>query len=236
MAEFLAQVVVWLEAFVLAVGYPGIFLVMFIENLFPPVPTDPFLPLAGLAAAQGYMSPWLLWVAAFMGATVGALVLYGIGRWAEAAVIRRLIQRYGRYVLISEATLDRALALFNRNGMMMVFFGRYVPVLRSAVSLAAGMSRLPIPLFAAVTLVNAAINTGFWLLVGYMLGENWGVIMPALGKPDTLIPLLIVAALGIAIIVLVVRVVARAFNKQVEKFTSVPPTTDAHTHDAKPMV
>ena len=199
MLDFLQQIALLIEHIIQAFGYPGITAVMYIENLFPPIPTDPLLPFAGMLAGQGVFNPFLVWGAAVLGAATGSLTLYAIGAYLGEPAVRALVRRYGRYLTVHEADLDRVLALFRRYGGAAVFFGRSVPVLRSAVSLTAGASRMKLPVFLFFTSSSSALVTGFWTFAGYILGENWTLIWDFL-KPYE--PYLVVAAVIAGVIAL----------------------------------
>jgi membrane protein DedA with SNARE-associated domain len=177
MAELINKIAMLVEGLILAVGYPGIFLVMILENIFPPMPSDPLIPFAGILVARDELSFIGVWIAAILGAIAGSLLLYAVGKWANEWAVRGIVRKYGRYLTISETELDRALDLFNRYGAPMVFFGRVIPVLRSVVSLAAGMSGMPLPKFLVFTTLSSAMVSGAWIAVGYVLGENWVVLL-----------------------------------------------------------
>ena len=173
MSEILQQLVLFFEELVLTIGYPGIFLVMFAENLIPPIPTDPLLPLAGLLVAEGEMEFLLVWFAAVAGAMSGSLVLYSIGAWADDKVVRRLIDRWGKYIGVDEAGLDRAFALFDRYGAPILIVGRSIPLIRVAVTLVAGMSRMALHKYLFYASLQSFAATAVYIGAGYLVGENW---------------------------------------------------------------
>jgi len=173
MSEILQQLVAFFEGLVLSIGYPGIFLVMFAENLIPPIPTDPLLPLAGLLVAEGEMEFLIVWFTAVAGAMSGSLVLYSIGAWADDRVVRRLIDRWGGFIGVDEAGLDRAFALFDRYGAPILLVGRSIPLIRVAVTLVAGMSRMSIPKYLFYASIQSFGTTGIYIGAGYLVGENW---------------------------------------------------------------
>lgn len=173
MAEILDEIAVFTQQLIETIGYPGIFLVMLLENIFPPIPSDPLLPLAGILVARGEMTFVGVWMTAIFGAVVGSLMLYFVGIWADEKVIRTIIQRYGRWIGVSEIELDRALSMFNRYGPPVVFFGRLFPVMRIGISIVAGMSRMALPKFIVFTTMSSAFATWFYIYAGYLLGENW---------------------------------------------------------------
>lgn len=200
MSDLVNQIALFIEDLIAAIGYPGIFGIMFLENVFPPIPTDPLMPFAGILASQGRLNVWGVWFAAIAGAITGSLVLYGVGARLGEPAVRALIRRYGRYVQITEEQLDRALALFSRYGGGFVFLGRGLPVLRSAVSLTAGMSRMGLPKFIFYSGTMSALVTGFWTYAGYTLGENWQTILDGLNRYQSVLIVLggvLLAAVGV---------------------------------------
>ncbi|RMG77715.1 MAG: DedA family protein [Chloroflexi bacterium] len=194
MADLINRIAEWIEAIVLAIGYPGVFLVMLIENVFPPVPTDPLLPFVGILVADGKMNYFLAWLMAVSGALVGSLMLYAVGAWANEPIVRGVIRRYGQYIGVQETALDRVLAGFNKYGAGMIFFGRAIPVLRSAISITAGVSRMNLPKFLFFSGLNSLLVTGFWLTVGVALGENWRVVLDWIERFE--LPIIIILVIG----------------------------------------
>lgn len=202
MADILQQIVQFLEAAIHAVGYPGIFLVMFAENIFTPIPTEPFLPLAGMLAADERMTFLGVWLAAGLGAVTGSLVIYLVGRYAGEPAVRQLLRRFGRYLGISERELDRGIALFNRYGAPLVFFGRLIPVVRPTISIVSGITRLPLPVFLLFTALSSSLVNAFWVAVGYFLGENWEAVLGTFDQlQPILLPVIVVAALAAVIVI-----------------------------------
>src|SRR5688572_23275867 len=134
MTELMETVRIWIEQIILTLGYPGIALVMLIENLFPPIPSEVVMPFAGFLAQQGKLNLAGAIIAGTIGSVAGAVVLYYIGRWADEPVIRRFLRRWGRYVTITEEDLNQVLRVFHKYGQPIVFFGRLIPIIRSLIS------------------------------------------------------------------------------------------------------
>ena len=109
MTHLMETVRIWIEQIILALGYPGIAIVMLTENLFPPIPSEVVMPFAGFLAAQGRLSLPGAIIAGTLGSVAGAVVLYYIGRWADEPVVRAFLRRWGRFITVSEEDLDRAL-------------------------------------------------------------------------------------------------------------------------------
>ena len=161
-----------------AVGYIGVALWVAIESVVIPIPSELVLPFAGFLVGTGAAvepltgQPWSYWLVVLtgtLGATIGALVAYAIGAWGG----RPVIQRWGRYVGITGADLDRAEAFFARHGEAASFFGRMVPVIRSLVSFAAGVARMPLGRFIVFSFLGSLPFTALLVFAGVQLGANW---------------------------------------------------------------
>ena len=173
MTEVIEALRIWIEGIVLWLGYAGIALIMFLETVFPPIPSEMVMPFAGIVSAEGKLDFSLVVVAATVGSLAGALLLYFLGAAVEPERLRRWIGRYGRYAMIQEADFDRSQRFFEKRGDLVIFFGRLIMLVRSLISLPAGVVRMHIPKFLFYTALGAGMwNTGL-AAVGYLLGENW---------------------------------------------------------------
>lgn len=196
----LNQIATWVALFIeniiLTLGYPGIALVMLIENLFPPIPSELVMPFAGFLAAQGKMDFTLVLVSGTIGAVLGAIALYYIGVWADEAIIRRFVRRWGKWLTISETELNIALTFFMRRGEAVVFFGRLIPLIRSLISIPAGMRRMNFARFLLFTSIGTSLWNLALTLAGSILGANWKSVLNFLGTYQNVT----VVALGLAIV------------------------------------
>ncbi len=192
MADIMAQVQTWIEAIIQSIGYGGITLVMFAENLFPPIPSELVMPFAGFIVAKGEMNVVAVLIAGTLGAVLGALALYYIGMWADEVIVRRFVRRYGRFFMISEHDLDRTLAFFNNHGQKMVFFGRLIPIVRSLISVPAGMNRMPLGRFLAWTMLGSLIWNIFLTYAGIVLGANWENVLGIVDRYEKIVAGLII--------------------------------------------
>ncbi|MET9804014.1 DedA family protein [Streptomyces sp. NPDC006368] len=160
----------WINSLMDALGAPGAGIAIALENLFPPLPSEVILPLAGFASATGRMNliAVLLWTTA--GSVIGALALYGVG----AALGRdRTVAIAAKLPLVKVADIERTEAWFARHGTKAVFFGRMIPIFRSLISVPAGIERMPLPVFLALTTLGSALWNTVFVLAGYTLGDNW---------------------------------------------------------------
>ncbi len=151
-------------------GAPGAGIAIALENLFPPLPSEVILPLAGFAASTGQMSliAVLLWTTA--GSVVGALALYGVGALLGRD---RTVAIAAKLPLVKVSDIERTEAWFLRHGTKAVLFGRMIPIFRSLISVPAGVERMPLPVFLGLTTLGSAIWNTVFVLAGYALGENW---------------------------------------------------------------
>jgi membrane protein DedA with SNARE-associated domain len=169
----LGDIVAWVQNVIAALGYPGIAGLIALEGVFPLVPSELILPLAGSLAARGQLALPLLLLAAVLGSLASATLLYSIARWGGEPLIGRLLDRWGRWILMSRDDLDHTRAWFNRRGHIMVLFGRFTPGLRTLISVPAGLTRMPYPKFVLYTALGSGVWTGGLLGAGWLLGENW---------------------------------------------------------------
>lgn len=156
-----------------ALGIPGVFLLMVMESMVFPVPSEAVLPPAGWLAFEGRMSFLAAFIAATAGTLVGSLLSYAMGLYG----VRPLLERWGKYILVQPKHLDMTHAFFEKRGAAMaIFLSRFVPVVRHLISIPAGSARMPlVPFMVATTLGGAAWNF-ILLYAGFKLGENWHTV------------------------------------------------------------
>lgn len=156
-----------------AAGPWGVAFLMFVENLFPPIPSELIMPLAGFEAAAGRLSLWAIVAAGTVGSLAGALLWYALGRVFGRDRMLALIDRYGFWLTISRDEAERALAWFDRWGKAAVFFGRLVPGIRTLISIPAGVAGMPFAAFLAVTACGSFLWVLLLSLAGYLLEANY---------------------------------------------------------------
>jgi membrane protein DedA with SNARE-associated domain len=163
----------WAIGLMEAMGEPGAALAIALENLFPPLPSELILPLAGFAASRGDLNLIAAIVWTTIGSVAGALLLYGLGALFGRD---RLIAAVERLPLVKVEDVEKAEAWFARHGTKTVFFGRMVPLFRSAISVPAGVERMPLHTFLLLTTLGSLIWNTLFVLAGYLLGENWMLV------------------------------------------------------------
>ncbi|MGW6446327.1 DedA family protein [Lentzea sp. NPDC055074] len=183
----------WITRLMEALGSPGAGLLVALENVFPPVPSEVILPLAGFTAGQGKISLIAAIVWTTIGSTVGALVLYGLGAWLGLERLRKLADKIP-FVTVSD--VDKSDAWFDKHGSKAVFIGRMVPVVRSLISIPAGVSGMPIVKFTLYTAAGSLVWNSALILAGYALGDNYELVDRYLGWLSTAV--LAVLAISVA--------------------------------------
>jgi membrane protein DedA with SNARE-associated domain len=181
----------WVTDAVRSGGLWALLFVMLAENLFPPIPSEAVLPLAGYLVYRGDLGYLPVVIVATAGSTLGAVILYLLGRYGG----RPLLLRYGRVLRMSEADLDRADGWFDRHGGKIVFFGRMVPLARSIVSVPAGTSQMSIGRFLMLTLIGSLLWNLLLVSLGYLFGEQWERIAEVVSRFSTPIAILVAIAL-----------------------------------------
>lgn len=168
----------WTTSIMEAFGYPGIVLIILIENLFPPIPSEIVLPFAGFMTTQGSLTLFGVLVASTVGSVLGAIALYGVGLWFGRDRIYAIVRRYGRWLTIGEQDVQRTEDWFARYGIWTVFFCRMVPVMRSLISIPAGLVRMNMGVFILYTAIGSAI----WNLVLAGIGATLGAAWPTVSR------------------------------------------------------
>jgi membrane protein DedA with SNARE-associated domain len=176
-----------------SLGYLGIVLLMILENLFPPLPSELILPAAGFAAAQGKLNLIGVVLCGALGSVLGTLPLYFIGRVVNEERLVRWADRYGRWLTVSGDDVHKADDWFDRHGPRAVLFGRMVPGIRSLLSLPAGMSEMSLPRFLMYSAIGSALWATLLCGAGYLLGDHYDVVQNYVGPIGTgLVVLLVV--------------------------------------------
>lgn len=178
-------------------GGPGAGLAVALENLFPPIPSEIILPLAGFTASQGSftLASALFWTT--LGSVVGALMMYGIG---AAFGRRRMYAVWARVPLVKTEDLQRTEAWFLRHGAKAVFLGRMVPIFRSLISVPAGIERMRLPQFLLLTLAGSLIWNTTFVLAGYLLGEQWHRVEDYVGVVQNVVIVVVVLAVSFFVV------------------------------------
>lgn len=185
------QIIDWVISVMESVGGPGIALAIFLENVFPPIPSEVVLPLAGFTAAGGRYTvvEAVLW--ATLGSVTGALLLYAIGAVVGMDRLRAIARRMP---LVDVADVDKADAWFSKHGRKAVFFGRLIPGIRSLISIPAGVDRMPLTGFLAMTTAGSLLWNTALVYAGYALGNRYHLVERYIDPVSKVVYVLIIVA------------------------------------------
>ena len=161
----------WVVATIDSGGYLGVFGLMVAENVFPPIPSEVIMPLAGFLAGSGRMSLVLTMIVGTLGSVIGTLMWYYVGLWFGEERLKRFAARHGRWLTLSPGDIDAAHQWFVQHGAVAVFFGRMIPAIRTLISVPAGLARMPMWRFLTYTVAGSALWTGVLTFAGLALHE-----------------------------------------------------------------
>lgn len=207
----------WVIGLMETLGGPGAGMIIAIENLFPPIPSELILPLAGFTASQGNMNIFaaVLWTTA--GSLLGALALYWLGHALGRERMRRIA---AKMPLVKLSDVDRTEAWFGKHGVKAVFFGRMIPLFRSFISLPAGVEKMPLPTFVLFTSLGSLIWNTVFVVAGYLLGQNWYLVEQYAG----ILSKVVLAVVALAIAYFVISRVLQARRERDEADEADAPT------------
>lgn len=167
--------------------YLGVMLMMAIESACIPLPSEVTMPFAGFLASKGELNLWWVSVAGAAGCVLGSWVAYAVGAWGG----RPLVERYGKYLLLSKHDLDLADRWFVRHGELTIFVGRLLPVVRTFIAFPAGVSRMPLWRFTVYTFLGSLPYCWFLAWIGLRLGQHWDTLGKYFHRFDTAIGVVI---------------------------------------------
>lgn len=166
----------WVMEIIYSAGYAGIVMLMFAENVFPPIPSEVIMPLAGFLAADGKLAFLGIIIAGTVGSVLGSLPLFYAGRAFGEERLKQLADRHGRWMTVSAGEIERANQWFDKYGVWALLVGRLIPGIRSLISIPAGLSRMNISLFLFYTTLGMAVWTTILASLGYLLRANFGKV------------------------------------------------------------
>ena len=192
----------WIVAGISLGGYFGVFVLMALESMIAPVPSEAVMPFAGYLVMQGNFNFWLALLASSFGSIVGSLISYYIGSYGG----RPLVLKFGKYFLLDEEHLAWTEKWFKKQGSKTILISRFIPVVRHLISIPAGIAKMAVNKFIIFTLIGATIWNGILLYAGFRLGSHWDKIHKFSSQSD--------AIFVIAIGVLIIYFVKKQYNKK----------------------
>lgn len=194
----------WITDIMSQYGYIGIFLLIMLENIFPPIPSEVILTFGGYMTTQTSMTPIGVILVSTGGSVAGAVILYGIGLLLDVERLEKIVDRWGRVLRLTKKDIHKADAWFDKYGIWTVLFCRLIPLIRSLISIPAGMSNMKFGLFLLFTTIGTLIWNTILVSVGAAVGDNWESIVGVMDVYSNIVYVLIVLA-GLAIILWYLR-------------------------------
>lgn len=183
----------WIVDLVRQSGYLGVAFLMFLETMFPPIPSEVIMPIAGVEAGKGNLNIYGVIASGTAGAMLGNILWYLMARVLGIIRLKPFVDRYGRWLTMDWAEVERAQKWFDRTGLFFVFIGRMLPTVRSLVSVPAGLLKMRFRSFFIASTIGTAGWTAILAVAGFQLGQNYGEIDEIIGPASTAI-LVIMAA------------------------------------------
>lgn len=199
LGDILNAIKIWVEGIISTMGYPGLYLVMFLENVFPPIPSEVVLPLAGSLTLTGKFSIPMITIVGMFGSLSGAFLFYGLGKWLGEPRVRNLMEKFGKYALLSTDDLDRSLEWFEKYDDWVIFFSRMVPIVRSLISIPAGIASMNFAKFTLYTVLGTALWSFVLSFGGRLLGEQWPLIADYINTYQNVVLVLVITCVVIFI-------------------------------------
>ena len=189
----------WITDIMSQYGYLGIFLLIMLENIFPPIPSEVILTFGGYMTTQSDMTAMGVILVSTAGSVAGAVILYGLGLQLDVKRLEKIVDRYGRVLRLTRKDIHKADSWFDKYGIWTVLFCRLIPLIRSLISIPAGMSNMKFGLFLLFTTLGTLIWNTILVTVGAAVGDNWESIVGVMDVYSNIVYLLIVIA-GLAVI------------------------------------
>jgi membrane protein DedA with SNARE-associated domain len=200
----------WITDIMEQFGYLGIFLMMMIENLFPPIPSEVILPFGGFMTTYTNLSVAGVIITATTGSVIGAVVLYGIGMLIDVERMEKIVERWGHIIRVKKEDIHKADIWFTKYGYWTVLFCRMIPLIRSLISIPAGMSKMTFWLFLLFTMIGTVAWNVILVLIGVTLGESWQDILRFMDVYSTVIYLLI----GLGVVLLLILYIRKRRSRK----------------------
>ena len=177
-------------------GYFGVFFLIFIENIFPPIPSEVILLLGGFLVTFSNLNVLMMIVSSTLGSLVGAIVLYYLGYILNENRLKKIVNgKLGKILFLKEGDIDKASNWFSKNGNKTVFLCRFIPIVRSLISIPAGINKMKLFKFFVYTICGSMIWNTILICLGYKFGKNWPIVSEALNEYSFVIKLLLFSVL-----------------------------------------
>lgn len=194
----------WVTDIMEQFGYLGVFIMMALENLFPPIPSEVVLPFGGFLTTYSSLTMIGVITASTLGSVIGAMILYSIGLWMDVERLENIIERHGHLLRVKKQDIHQANEWFVAHGYWTVFICRMIPLVRSLISIPAGVSHMKFSAFILLTTLGTLIWNVILISVGVLLGENWEKILAFMKVYSGIVYLMLIIG-GLIILYLYIR-------------------------------
>lgn len=201
----------WITSVMEQFGYVGIFLLIMLENIFPPIPSEVILTFGGFMTTTTNLSVAGVVVASTLGSVGGAVVLYGVGLLIDIRKVERIVERWGHILRLTKKDIHKANGWFSTYGKWTVFFCRFIPLIRSLISLPAGMAHMNFLVFLILTTAGTLIWNIVLVLIGAAVGESWESVV---GYMDVYSYIVYGAIALVFIVIVMIFLKKRVFHKK----------------------
>ncbi|MDQ0186572.1 DedA family protein [Cytobacillus kochii] len=201
----------WITSVMEQFGYVGIFLLIMLENIFPPIPSEVILTFGGFMTTTTNLSVAGVVVASTLGSVGGAVVLYGVGLLIDIRKVERIVERWGHILRLTKKDIHKANGWFSTYGKWTVFFCRFIPLIRSLISLPAGMAHMNFLVFLILTTAGTLIWNIVLVLIGAAVGESWESVV---GYMDMYSYIVYGAIALVFIVIVMIFLKKRVFHKK----------------------
>lgn len=201
----------WITSVMEQFGYVGIFLLIMLENIFPPIPSEVILTFGGFMTTTTNLSVAGVVVASTIGSVGGAVVLYGVGLLIDIRKVEQIVERWGHILRLTKNDIHKANGWFSTYGMWTVFFCRFIPLIRSLISLPAGMAHMNFLVFLILTTAGTLIWNIVLVLIGAAVGESWESVV---GYMDVYSYIVYGAIALVFIVIVIIFLKKRVFHKK----------------------
>ncbi|WP_279621696.1 DedA family protein [Listeria monocytogenes] len=190
----------WITSIMADFGYIGIFVLIMVENLFPPIPSEIILTFGGFMTTVTSLNVVMVIIVATLGSVVGAILLYKVASYFGKERLTKIVLKYGRILRLKESDIERAESFFLEYGSWAVFLCRMIPLIRSLISIPAGMTKMKMSRFLILTTAGSLLWNTVLIGLGAVLGESWNEIVVFMDSFSTIIysviAILVVVGLG----------------------------------------
>lgn len=177
----------WITSIMADFGYIGIFLLIMVENLFPPIPSEIILTFGGFMTTVSSLNVVMVIIVATLGSVVGAILLYKVASYFGKERLTKIVLKYGRILRLKESDIERAESFFLKYGSWAVFLCRMIPLIRSLISIPAGMTKMKMSRFLVLTTAGGLLWNTVLIGLGALLGESWNEIVVFMDSFSTII-------------------------------------------------